>query len=197
MILTPDQRLRVFVSSTLQELAAERAAVRDAIAGLQLYAGALRARRSPPPAAGAVSRVPRAEPRLRGDLRGELRLGRARREHLRHRGRVRAVPRAPEAALREGAGSRDASRAWRRCSRASRPTALRPTSRTPRPRSSRASSRRTSRSSSRNGSTWPPSRRRLPPRATLPAPRTSFVGRRLELAWHRGADRPAARGSSP
>ena len=36
MILTPDQRLRVFVSSTLQELAAERAAVRDAIAGLQL-----------------------------------------------------------------------------------------------------------------------------------------------------------------
>ena len=36
MILTPDQRLRVFVSSTLQELADERAAVRDAIAGLQL-----------------------------------------------------------------------------------------------------------------------------------------------------------------
>jgi predicted ATPase len=36
VILTPDQRLRVFVSSTLQELAAERAAVRDAIAGLQL-----------------------------------------------------------------------------------------------------------------------------------------------------------------
>ena len=36
MILTPDQRLRVFVSSTLQELAAERAAARDAIAGLQL-----------------------------------------------------------------------------------------------------------------------------------------------------------------
>jgi hypothetical protein len=36
VILTPDQRLRVFVSSTLQELASERAAVRDAIAGLQL-----------------------------------------------------------------------------------------------------------------------------------------------------------------
>ena len=36
MILTPDQRVRVFVSSTLQELAAERAAARDAIASLQL-----------------------------------------------------------------------------------------------------------------------------------------------------------------
>lgn len=35
-ILTPDQRLRVFVSSTLQELAAERAAVSDAIAAVRL-----------------------------------------------------------------------------------------------------------------------------------------------------------------
>jgi predicted ATPase len=33
---TPDHRVRVFVSSTLQELAAERQAVRDAIAGLRL-----------------------------------------------------------------------------------------------------------------------------------------------------------------
>lgn len=36
MILTPDQRLRVFVSSTLGELAAERAAVRAAIEGMRL-----------------------------------------------------------------------------------------------------------------------------------------------------------------
>jgi predicted ATPase len=36
MIVTPDQRLRVFVSSTLRELAAERAAASDAIAALQL-----------------------------------------------------------------------------------------------------------------------------------------------------------------
>jgi predicted ATPase len=36
MILTPDQRLRVFVSSTLQELAAERQAVRDAVERLRL-----------------------------------------------------------------------------------------------------------------------------------------------------------------
>jgi hypothetical protein len=36
MIRTPDQRVRVFVSSTLQELASERAAARDAIAQLRL-----------------------------------------------------------------------------------------------------------------------------------------------------------------
>jgi hypothetical protein len=36
MIRTHDQRLRVFVSSTLQELAAERQAVRDAVTSLRL-----------------------------------------------------------------------------------------------------------------------------------------------------------------
>ena len=36
VINTPDQRLRVFVSSTLEELAAERRAVRDAVAMLRL-----------------------------------------------------------------------------------------------------------------------------------------------------------------
>src|SRR4029077_19528290 len=35
LIRTPDQRVRVFVSSALQELAAERRAVRDAIPGLR------------------------------------------------------------------------------------------------------------------------------------------------------------------
>jgi predicted ATPase len=35
-ILTPDQRLRVFVSSTLQELAEERAAAKDAVTSLRL-----------------------------------------------------------------------------------------------------------------------------------------------------------------
>ena len=35
-IRTPDQRVRVFVSSTLTELAAERQAVRDAVTGLRL-----------------------------------------------------------------------------------------------------------------------------------------------------------------
>jgi hypothetical protein len=36
MIRTPDQRVRVFVSSALQELAAERRAVRDAVTSLRL-----------------------------------------------------------------------------------------------------------------------------------------------------------------
>src|SRR5499425_413226 len=36
LIRTPDQRVRVFVSSTLQELAAERRAVRDAVIRLRL-----------------------------------------------------------------------------------------------------------------------------------------------------------------
>ena len=35
-IRTPDQRLRVFISSTMKELAAERAAARDAVRGLRL-----------------------------------------------------------------------------------------------------------------------------------------------------------------
>jgi len=36
VIRTPDQRVRVFVSSTLGELAAERRAVRDAVTSLRL-----------------------------------------------------------------------------------------------------------------------------------------------------------------
>ena len=36
VILTPDQRLRVFVSSTMEELADERRAVRRAVERLQL-----------------------------------------------------------------------------------------------------------------------------------------------------------------
>ncbi len=36
MIRTPDQRVRVFASSTLQELAPERQAVRDAVTRLRL-----------------------------------------------------------------------------------------------------------------------------------------------------------------
>jgi Domain of unknown function (DUF4062) len=36
VILTPDQRLRVFVSSTMEELAEERRAVRRAVERLQL-----------------------------------------------------------------------------------------------------------------------------------------------------------------
>jgi hypothetical protein len=35
-IRTPDQRLRVFVGSTLQEMAADRKAVREGLGGLRL-----------------------------------------------------------------------------------------------------------------------------------------------------------------
>jgi Domain of unknown function (DUF4062) len=45
-ILTPDQRPRVFVSSTLQELADERAAARAAIEALRLIPGHVRAGRA-------------------------------------------------------------------------------------------------------------------------------------------------------
>src|SRR5215475_12710088 len=50
VIRTPDQRLRVFVSSTLQEMAAERQAVRDAVTRLRLVPVMfeLAARRHPP-----------------------------------------------------------------------------------------------------------------------------------------------------
>jgi len=52
VILTPDQRVRVFISSTLQELAEERAAARRAIRRLHLapvwYESG--ARPHPPPA---------------------------------------------------------------------------------------------------------------------------------------------------
>ncbi len=48
VIRTPDQRVRVFVSSTLDELAPERAAAREAITQLRLTP-ALRVRCTPLP----------------------------------------------------------------------------------------------------------------------------------------------------
>ena len=52
MIRTPDQRIRVFVSSTLRELADERRAVRAAIERHAAGPGDVRARRPPASAAG-------------------------------------------------------------------------------------------------------------------------------------------------
>ena len=51
VVRTPDQRVRVFVSSTLQELAVERRAVRDAVTRLRLVPVMfeLGARPQPPP----------------------------------------------------------------------------------------------------------------------------------------------------
>jgi len=49
VIHTPDQRLRVFVSSTLAELAAERRAVRDAVTRLRLVPVVFELGAQPPP----------------------------------------------------------------------------------------------------------------------------------------------------
>src|ERR1700722_8378362 len=49
LIRTPDQRLRVFVSSSLQELAAERGVVRGAIEQLRLAPGMFESGGRPPP----------------------------------------------------------------------------------------------------------------------------------------------------
>src|ERR1700758_1436254 len=78
VIWTPDQRLRVFVSSTLREPAAERQAVRDAVTSLRLVPGVfeLGAGAAAPPAAGRVPGLPGAEPGFRRHLLAELRLGR-------------------------------------------------------------------------------------------------------------------------
>ena len=57
MILTPDQRVRVFISSTLEELAAERAAARRAIGAAAPGAGVLRVGRAAAPAAQSMYRA--------------------------------------------------------------------------------------------------------------------------------------------
>src|SRR5258708_8804829 len=53
-IRTPDQRLRVFVSSTLGELGAERGAARAAIEQLRLVPRMFASGARPPPAQAAV-----------------------------------------------------------------------------------------------------------------------------------------------
>lgn len=70
-VRTPDQRLRVFVSSTLKELAPERRAVRAAIEQLAMapVMFELGARRHPP--RELHPGVPRAERHFRRDLLGE------------------------------------------------------------------------------------------------------------------------------
>ena len=88
VIRTPDQRLRVFVSSTLRELADERRAARVGHRAPAPRTRHVRARRPPAPAPRALPLVPRAVRRVRRHLRRELRLGRPRRGGLRPRGRV-------------------------------------------------------------------------------------------------------------
>jgi hypothetical protein len=98
-IRTPDQRVRVFVSSTLASSPpSARRRARDRVAAAD--ARAVRARGAPTSAARPVPRVPRPERRLRGDLRCALRVGRAGRGRLGFRGRVPARRRTAEARLR-------------------------------------------------------------------------------------------------
>ena len=115
MIRTPDQRLRVFVSSTLKELADERAAV-AAVSHLRLVPVMFELGARPHPPADLYRAYLEPEPRVRRPLLAALRLGRARHGDLRPRGRVAAGGRPPEARLHQGAGRR-ARAAARRAAR--------------------------------------------------------------------------------
>ena len=79
VIRTPDQRIRVFVSSTLRELADERRAVARRHRTDAARARDVRTRRPTPPTPRPLPLLPPAERHLRRHLLGQLRLGRARR----------------------------------------------------------------------------------------------------------------------
>ena len=100
-IRTPDQRLRVFVSSTLKELAPERRAARAAIERLALAPVMFELGARPHPPRVAVPGLPRAERHLRRRVLGGVRLGRAGRGGVGPRGRVEPRPRHPEADLHQ------------------------------------------------------------------------------------------------
>ena len=108
-ISTPDRRVRVFVSSTLQELADERRAARDRDQPAAADPGDVRAGRPAAPAARALPGLPGAERRLRRHLLAPVRLGGAGRAGVRPGGRVPAVRGPAEADLRQG-GRRTGSR---------------------------------------------------------------------------------------
>ena len=92
MIRTPDQRIRVFVSSTLRELADERRAVRAAIERMQLAPVMFELGARPHPPRELYRSYLAPERRVRRDLRRQLRLGRPRRADLRPRRRVQPRP---------------------------------------------------------------------------------------------------------
>ena len=80
VIRTPDQRLRVFVSSTLGELSRRAARRRCGHLGARAHAGDVRAGRAAAPSARPVSGLPGAERHLRRPLLAELRADPARAE---------------------------------------------------------------------------------------------------------------------
>ena len=77
LISTPDQRVRVFVSSALQELAAERRAAQDAITGMRLVPVMFELGAQPHPPRN-VYRAYLVQSQVFVHLLAELRLGRAR-----------------------------------------------------------------------------------------------------------------------
>jgi hypothetical protein len=103
-IRTPDQRLRVFVSSTLGELADERRAVRDAIKNLWLTPVMFEqgARPHPP---RALYRAYLEQSDIFIGRYWERYGGRAWRERVGARGRVRACGQPAQAGLHQGAGA--------------------------------------------------------------------------------------------
>ena len=77
-IRTPDQRLRIFVSSTMKELAGARAAARTAIEQLRLIPVLFELGARPYPSARSLSRLSAAKRRLHWHLRAAVRVDRAR-----------------------------------------------------------------------------------------------------------------------
>ena len=90
VIRTPDQRLRVFVSSTLGELAPERRRFAGDRAAPS-DSGHVRARRPSPSAGAAVPRLSGPEPGVHRGLLAAVWLGGAGRDRVRARGRVPVV----------------------------------------------------------------------------------------------------------
>ena len=90
-IRTPDQRLRVFISSTLGELADERQAARASVEQLRLTPVMFELGARPTPAAGPLPLLPRPVRCVRRHLLAALRVGRTRHGDLWARGRARPL----------------------------------------------------------------------------------------------------------
>ena len=190
-IRTPDQRLRVFVSSTLKELAPERRAVAGGGRAARARAGDVRTRGAAASAEVAVPRLPRPERHLRGRVLGAVRLGGPRRGCLGPGRRVEPRTRHPEAHLPEA--QRAPAGAARRPDRTDpRRAMVRPTSSSRMPRGWPISSPPTSQRCSPSASTRAGGRHEPlgAPTAEVfstepvrpPSPLTRMVGRADELA---------------
>ena len=106
VIRTPDQRLRVFVSSTLVELADERRAVAAAISALGLTPVLFEEGARPHPPRDLYRAYLSPERHLRGPVLAELRADLTRYGDLGAGGGVRDVEGSASPSLRKGAGAR-------------------------------------------------------------------------------------------